>query len=185
MIPSFDRCMELTRTISSETAFSDDELDALYRTLLRVDRGRVIVEIGCQLGRSSSMILQLAPALSLVSVHIDPWTVQPDYAAGWHRMAHTTGSSHCVLQMRTDQALALQFFPDQLGLVLIDGDHTDAGVRVDLGMAERIAPGGWLLAHDYGRDSLPDVYAVLTPYVNDGRWRASVPAGSLGIWQRI
>ena len=92
---------------------------------------------------------------------------------------------HCVFQMRTDQVLAIEEFPVNIDLLLIDGDHTEDGVRKDLGMAERIRIGGILTSHDYGRDSLPDVYAVLYLYTSDGRWEDLGIAGTLGCWRRI
>jgi len=181
---TFDQAMVLTRGVSSRDAFEDVECERLWTLLQAVPEDGIVVEIGCQLGRSSSLVLQSAKAKGFLSVHIDPWTSQPDFALQWHVMAWRIDVPHVVLQMRTDQVLE-QGWPLDIDLLLIDGDHTEDGVRKDLGMAERIRIGGILTAHDYGRHALPDVYAVLEPYTSDGRWEDLGIHGTLGSWRRI
>ena len=181
---TFSDAMVLTRTISSPTAFDDQECERFWDLLVQVPEDGIVVEIGCQLGRSSSLVLQAAKDRGFLSVHIDPWTVQPDFARQWHALAWEIDVPHCVFQMRTDQVLDIEW-PVGIDLLLIDGDHTADGVRKDLGMAERIKPGGILTAHDWMRDSLPDVETVLAPFVTDGRWEDLGAAGTLGCWRRI
>src|SRR6185437_2373156 len=167
---SFEEVMTLTRTVSSSTAFEDEECRALYDLCATVSQNGLVVEIGCQLGRTSSIILQVAKEIGYTSVHIDPWTVQPDFAASWHQMAWNVDVPHVVLQMRTDQALELQGFLRGIDLLLIDGDHTEHGVRIDTRMADRVRTGGILCAHDYGRNSLPDVWKVMSEYAVLPKW---------------
>ena len=178
---TFDQAMVLTRMVSSATAFDEDECSRFWDLLVQVPKNGLVVEIGSQLGRSSSLILQ-AGLGRFQSVFIDPWTSQPDYARQWHEMAWNHGP-HTVFQMRTDQVLKHSLGPREIDLLLIDGDHTEDGVRKDLGMAGRIKPGGILCAHDFGRFSLPDVYAVISPFVKDG-WEDLGIAGTLGCWKR-
>lgn len=179
---TFDQAMVLTRTISSATAFEDAECERFWNLLTQVPMGGVVVEIGCQLGRSSSLVLQASELRGFHSIHIDPWTVQPDYARGWHELAFSR--PHVVFEMRTDQVLEHPLGPRGIDFLLIDGDHTADGVRKDLGMARRIKPGGVLTAHDFGRDSLPDVFEVLSPFVAGEEWEDLGAAGTLGCWRR-
>lgn len=182
---TFDEVMKLTRTVSSETAFDDAECRALYTLCSAVPVGGTVVEIGCQLGRTSSIILQCARD-RFHSIHIDPWTVQPDYYAGWCRMAHATEVPHQVMMMRTDQAHAvIGQYGLLVDLLLVDGDHTAHGVMTDM---EKAAPwvrsGGVLCAHDYQRESLPDVAEVLDKYMVEPKWEFLGVAGTLGMWRR-
>lgn len=56
---------------------------------------------------------------------------------------------------------------------------------VDTHMADLVRPDGVMCAHDYGRDSLPDVYAVINAYVDLGGWEYLGVAGTLGMWRRL
>jgi predicted O-methyltransferase YrrM len=182
---AFEDAMQITRGVSSETAFDDTELRALYDLLLEVPKGGIVTEIGCQIGRSSSLILQCARD-NFLSVHIDPWTVQPDFAAQWHDMAWKIGVPHVVYQMRTEDVLNIRQLPPFVDLLLIDGDHTEAGLLVDVKMAEYcIRFGGILCAHDYGRDSLPDVERVLSKSLKSPYWNQLGLSGTLGCWRRL
>ena len=179
---SFDEVMKLTRTVSSHTAFDDEECRALYDLCSLVATGGVVVEIGCQLGRTSSIILQCARD-KFHSFHIDPWTVQPDYYAGWCKMAHSMGVPHTVMMMRTDQAITR--ISVEFDILLVDGDHTEAGVTTDMELAApRVVKGGILCAHDYQRPSLPEVTEVLDKYMIEPDWTHLGTAGTLGMWRR-
>lgn len=182
---SFDQVMELTRTVSSETAFSDPECAALYELCCAVPFGGLVVEIGCQLGRTSSIILQVGRDAGYRSVHIDPYTEQLEYLFPWIKLAHGIGTPFTFCCMRTDQAHAEWGWARGIDLLLIDGDHTEAGVHKDTKFAEEfVRPGGILCAHDYGRESLPDVYTVLRKFCVPPDWSAVGIAGTLGIWKR-
>lgn len=178
---SFEEVMQLTSGVSGNAAFEDEECHALYDLCAAVPHDGLVVEIGCQLGRTSSIILQCSPG-RYRPVFIDPWTVQPDYMHGWMGMAHALDIPFTCRMMRTDQALPN--WKDPIDLLLIDGDHTEHGVRIDTGMAEFVRIGGVMCAHDYGRDSLPDVFAVLNKYI-DARWEFLGVAGTLGMWRRV
>ena len=180
---TFNEVMTLARTVSSHTAFDDEECRALYDLCCAVPEGGIVVEIGCQLGRTSSIILQCARD-RYHSIHIDPWTVQPDYYAGWCKMAHATEVPHTVMMMRTDQAMTLINW-DEFDLLLVDGDHTEHGVRTDMELAaSRVVNGGVICCHDYGRESLPDVWNVVNQYLVEPKWTHIGTSGTLGMWRR-
>lgn len=190
---TFDQVMELTRRVSSHTAFEDAECAALYELCCAVLSNGLVMEIGCQLGRTSSIILQVGRDRGYRSVHIDPYTEQLEYLVPWIKMAHSIGQPFTLCCMRTDQLHATEqmFTMTEFGiqppvdLLLIDGDHTEDGVRKDCKFADWVVgAGGILCAHDYVEESLPDVYTVLRKFCVPPDWEAVGVAGTLGIWKR-
>lgn len=186
---TFEEVMQLTRTVSSATAFDDAECKAMYDALQEVSFGGLVVEIGCQLGRSSSIITQCA-ANKFHSIHIDPYTSQPDYLRGWHEMMCRVGGdfehSYTHLCMRTEQAAwhLERLCRDGIDMAFIDGDHEYPGVMIDLHLvAEKVKTGGLLTMHDYGRDSLPGVFKAANEYI-DNRWEPIGVFDTLGVWRR-
>src|SRR5947207_6852288 len=60
---TFDEAWAYTSTISSETAFSEQEGRALFTTVLTgLARASTIVEVGCEYGRSTSLLAQAVKA---------------------------------------------------------------------------------------------------------------------------
>jgi len=187
-VPLFEEVMLITRKVSGSPALEDPEAKALYDCCVQIPTKGIVVEVGCQLGRSSSVILQVGQAIGYHSVFIDPYTEQPEYLKGWVEMMHRVGGvrehAFTLLCMRTQQA---GWLLDRLGAIdmaFIDGDHEQAGVETDLRLvAERIKRGGYLTAHDYGRESLPTVKAAIDGWM-DFRWQQMEGAGTLGVWRR-
>ena len=176
--------MRLTRTVSSETAFEDAECLSLYEHCMTQQSNSVVVEIGCQLGRTSSIITQVGKYRGYQSIHIDPYIDDPAYLLEWHRMMHAIGNPYIHFCMPSKMAYAELRLLGPIDLLLIDGDHTEDGVREDCSVAgEIVKSGGVMLAHDYGRDSLPDVWRVMNKYTAQG-WESLGAAGTLGGWRR-
>lgn len=183
MSKSFDEVMQFTRNVSSHTAFEDEECKALYDYCLKVPRGGTVAEIGCQLGRTSSIIAQLSGDVGYRSIHIDPYTYQIDLVQQWIVMMHKIGEPFTFMCMRSGQA---DLDAAETDLLLIDGDHTLGAVRTDCGLAmEIIKPGGYMLAHDYGRESLPDVYQAVNEFMQHAPFKPIGVYGTLGVWQRL
>jgi predicted O-methyltransferase YrrM len=178
--------MAVTAGVSSATAFSDIECASLYHRCMGVLQGGIVVEIGCQLGRSSSIIAQVGKERGYHSIHIDPYTYQLEYLSGWISMMHRIGGIWTHLCMRTDQAEwhIRQLALDNIDLALIDGDHEARGVRIDCRVVgNNIKSGGVLLAHDYGHPHLPGVKQGMDEYI-DYQWTPLVTVGTLGAWSR-
>src|SRR5438876_9812604 len=99
MIPAFEDVMQLTRTVSGEPACTDFDARALYDCLIQVPAGGLVVETGCQIGRSSSLIAQMARGIGFHSVHIDPYCTEPpgvaspsvEYMCSWVTMMRNIG----------------------------------------------------------------------------------------------
>lgn len=186
---TLDEVMQLTRTVSSATAFDDAECKAMYDACQTVPFGGVVVEIGCQLGRSSSLLAQCA-LNKFHTIHVDPFTDQPDFLKQWHEMMWAIGGRdhfYTHLCMRTGQALwQLKMLGDDgIDLAFIDGDHEYPGVMMDLEiLGPLIKPGGLLTMHDYGRDSLPGIYQAASEYIKADEWEHVGVYGTLGVWRR-
>ena len=177
--------MSLTATVSSATAFSNEECAALYKFCCQQTPISKVVEIGCQLGRTSSIIAQVGKAIGYHSIHIDPYTQQFEYLRGWIEMMHGIGNPFTLHCMRTDQARAELTRLGGIDLLLIDGDHTEDGVKKDCMTAgEVVRSGGFMCAHDFGRESLPDVERIMSAYATAPKWKAIGVYGTLGVWQR-
>lgn len=188
-IPSFAQVMEITGKISGNAALEDPEAQALYNACLTVPPDGILVEIGCQLGRSSSLIAQVGRAIGFHSIHIDPYTEQPDYLKGWTETMYRVGGEwdheFTLCCMRTEQAAWLLSKIGQIDLAFVDGDHEAPSVRIDLQLvANRIKQGGLLTAHDYANEGLKGVQDAINPYVCDGHWDHLGTYGSLGVWRR-
>ena len=184
-IPPFDQIMTLTRTVSSATAFSDEECAALYDLCRQQQALSNVVEIGCQLGRTSSIIAQVGKAIGYHSIHIDPYTQQFEYLRGWIEMMHGIGSQFTFHCMRTDQARIELSRLGGINLLLIDGDHTEDGVKKDCMTAgELVRKGGIMCAHDFTQESWPEVERIMRAYATAPKWKPIGVYGTLGVWQR-
>src|SRR5229473_2499733 len=106
MIPTFDEVMRLTSAISSYEVFQPTECEAMYDTLLQLPDGATVVEVGCDFGRSSSLIFQLARAKNFLTIHVDPWLDYPDRASEWMRVMCESLAYHpfILLRMTTEEA---------------------------------------------------------------------------------
>lgn len=182
MIP-FNEVMNLTSTISSHTAFEDEECRAYYDLAASLAPGSTIVEIGLQFGRSSSIVLQVAKDQGHHYIGVDPFIEPPEAEQAWVEMADRVGAVY-RLEVVTSQQWAGLYHPTPIDLALIDGDHSYQGVTTDIGIiAPRIAPGGYMCFHDYGRDSLPEVYAAISDWGGAGFTYVGT-YGTLGVWRK-
>ena len=69
---SFERAMEITKGVSAEAALTTTECKAFWNYLLQMPADGLFVEVGCQYGRSSSLIAQAKKDFGFRSIHIDP-----------------------------------------------------------------------------------------------------------------
>src|SRR5580765_421589 len=171
---TFEQVMENTKHVSAPDALQDVECKALYDSLMKVSPGGIVVEIGCQLGRSSSIILQMQSLIGYHPIHIDPYTDQPDYMKGWIDMMWRLGDNRehewTFMCMRSQQAEWLMSRIGEIDLAFVDGDHEYPTVIHDLHfVGDRIKRGGLLTAHDCANEGLPGVKQALTEYI-DPRW---------------
>lgn len=128
-------------------------------------KAKVIIEVGCYLGRSTKV---LADNCSGKIYAVDPWDefypdkngdkhpINPDVYEDFERNLEKEIASGKVvpIQDRFHGQLRLPL----TDLIFLDGDHRYATVMHDLIVAEKfINPGGIVAGHDYGHSDWPGV----------------------------
>lgn len=184
-LPSYDEVMALTGTISNIHQLQLVECEAMYETLCELPDGATIVEVGCDEGRSSSIIFQLAQAKNFLTIHIDPWQWFPDRAKQWMGMMceRCSYQPFILLRMTTEEAAAFieRLTPQGIDLAFIDGSHDQDVVEKDMQIvASRVKPGGFLTAHDYPSGGVTE---AIDPFVASG-WSKRKQACGFGVWRR-
>lgn len=199
---SFERVMDFTRTISSETAYSEAECRLLYESAMALESGAFVVEVGCEYGRSSSVLAQVGREKRLILSFIDPFddcTIGDEFCA----MLRHFDVDWTVYKCKTQEVLTLdQYvngnqaklnplnaklpFPRTVDLLHIDGDHTREGITTDCQvLLPLVVKGGVVLAHDYGRDSLPDVKPTLDSFLVEPKWKLEEMAETCARWRKV
>jgi cephalosporin hydroxylase len=182
MTLTFDQAMQLTRTVSSNAAFEDEECKAYFDVLMTLQVGDLVVEVGLEYGRSSSIALQVARERELRYVGID---IAPkmEWFDKLSKLAKSLGPRFRYLtEDSKDVNLA-----EPIAAILIDGDHSYAGVLADCNtFLPAVVAGGYAMFHDYKRESLPEVTGAVDDYMAmHTRWDHIECAGTLSIWQKV
>ena len=187
MIPTFEEVMTITSRISVHEILEPAECQAMYDTLLQLPDGATVVEVGCDYGRSSSLILQLARAKNMLTIHIDPWQDHPDRASEWMQVMSERLPYHpfILLKMTTMEAAwyLMRLTPRDIDLAFIDGSHDQNVVEQDLKIvADRVRPGGFLTAHDYPSAGVSE---AIDAYVISGWEKVRQADPGFGVWRRM
>ncbi|MEU9969636.1 class I SAM-dependent methyltransferase [Streptomyces malaysiensis] len=148
-----------------------DEGLALYAAAVRAGAlGLPLVEVGTYCGRSTILLADAARVAGTVAVTVDHHRGSEEQQPGWEyhdpdvvdpevgrmdtlptfrRTLHQAGLEDHVIAVvgRSPQVAAVWGRP--VGLVFIDGGHTDEHASADYeGWAPHLAPGGLLVIHD-------------------------------------
>lgn len=162
---NFEDVYKLTDTISSETAYSREESEALFNVLDLIPPESTIIEVGCEFGRSTSILAQVAVERNHKLILIDPFITGGHPWARCMNMLLTVRPKFTLHCMKTNEVNP-ELLPRDVGLIHIDGDHTLMGVYRDINcLAWRVKSGGFACFHDYGRESLPDVKLAISKYL--------------------
>jgi predicted O-methyltransferase YrrM len=184
-LPTLDEVMSITSTVSQNSILEPVECAAMYDTICQLPDGATIVEVGCDLGRSSSIILQLAKPKNFLTIHIDPWRWFPERAGAWLSTMNERCAYHpfILLRMTTEEAVSIikALSPQGIDMAFIDGSHDQPLIVTDLtAVASRIKPGGFLTAHDYPSAGVAE---EVDKFVASG-WTKHNQAGGFGVWRR-
>lgn len=190
---TFEQAYAVTDTIGDVRSFSKNEARRYWDLLIQLPNDAVIVEIGLQWGRSSSLVAQASAWRSRrLHIGIDPFIDPPEAKESWLDLMDKFGHIYALWDIRSDDSkLAVRWIRDYptVNIALIDGDHWPAGVENDIHLlAPLIKPGGYLLFHDYGV-GLPNVYPSVEPtFVRSlmpAGWVEEEPADTLGVWRKL
>jgi len=159
---TFRQAIELTSTVGSNASYEDDALEMLWFAAASLPRLSQIVEIGCEYGRSSSLLLQLARERGYQGPHfVDPFLTYSGYSATAFIQVMIKIKHHFHLHVMTTRE-AYPSLPLLINLLHIDGDHTSQGLQIDCDLLlPRIISGGYAVFHDYGEIGLPEVKPVV------------------------
>jgi cephalosporin hydroxylase len=177
---TFESAMVLTRTVGSHTSFEDPECHAYFDLLMTLPPDSLIVEVGLEYGRSSSIALQVAGYRNLKY-----WGIDIDVKDEWLQASYRLNPRPWMYVAKTKSSNTT---PDcDISAILIDGDHSHNGVIADCEhFLPHVVVGGYAMFHDYGRDSLPEVYQAVNDYLTPRlEWSHVGVYGTLGIWRRI
>ena len=179
---TFHDCMQLVRTVSSETAFDEAECLTYYNLLMSLEPHALVIEVGLQFGRSSAVALQVCKAQNMRYWGIDPFIEPPEAEAKWMELAHTVGGPFKLSRMTANQVI----MGEPIDLILIDGDHSYQGVHDDCAhFMPKVRQGGYACFHDFERKSLPAVTNAVKDYMDGNQhWIKHAQAGTLGVWRR-
>lgn len=153
---TFEQAYEHTSKVSSHTAYSEAECRLLFEVAMRTPRGGVMVEIGCEYGRSTSMLLQIAKELG-AELHL----VEPHPKPELIEMLCNLSYPFILYVSKSGVTYGL---PDTFHFLHIDGDHDYEGVMSDLQMFVPFTE-GYVICHDFERESLPDVTRAIRSYL--------------------
>ncbi len=185
---TFDQVYAVTDKISDVRSFSENEARCYWGLLTQLPAEAVVVEIGLQWGRSSSLVAQAALAQGFMHIGIDPFVDPPEARLALVKLMDRFGHKF-ILVKEHSQTLHGRFHMD-VDLALIDGDHSPEGVENDVRLLmPLVKPGGYLLFHDYGV-SLPNVYPSVEPEFvrlcmpREG-WVEVGTVDTLGVWRKL
>ncbi|MEU9559986.1 class I SAM-dependent methyltransferase [Streptomyces fumanus] len=189
-----------------------DEGLALYAAAVTAGRlGLPLLEVGTYCGRSTLLLADAARRSGVTAVTVDhhrgseeqqpgweyhdPETVDPelgvmDTLPAFRRTLYRAGLEEHVLALvgRSPQAAALWQAP--VGLVFVDGGHTDEHAGADYeGWAPRVAEGGLLVIHDVFPDPVDEFtgqapYRVYLRALASGAFTEVSATGSLRVLRR-
>uniref|UniRef100_UPI0030F38F13 class I SAM-dependent methyltransferase n=2 Tax=Streptomyces sp. GSL17-111 TaxID=3121596 RepID=UPI0030F38F13 len=187
-----------------------DEGLALYAAAARAARlGHPLLEVGTYCGRSTILLADAAREAGVTAVTVDHHRGSEEQQPGWEyhdpglvdpevglmdtlpsfrRTLHAAGLEDHVLALvgHSPQAAALWGTP--LGLVFVDGGHTDEHAHADYaGWVPHLADGGLLVVHDVFPDPADGgqaPYRVYRRAMDSGAFTEEPGTGSLRVLRR-
>ncbi|MEU9338712.1 class I SAM-dependent methyltransferase [Streptomyces sp. NPDC048290] len=190
-----------------------DEGLALYAAARTAGRlGLPLLEIGTYCGRSTLLLADAARASGVTALTVDhhrgseeqqpgwdyhdPETVDPelgvmDTLPAFRRTLRRAGLEDHVVALVGQSPRIARLWATPLGLVFIDGGHTDEHATGDYeGWGPWVAPGGLLVIHDVFPDPVDEFtgqapYRVYLRALESGAFREDSATGSLRVLRRV
>ena len=137
-----------------EGAFSPEEAKVLFNKSMICGDISNIVEIGSYLGRSSTVLGQVAKYRNHNLTCIDPFIdgcgniKAKDMEKHFRQNMDSLNLKYELLAMKSEDAVKI--YDKEISLLFIDGDHTKQGVKKDKELwLPKVKVGGYALFHDY------------------------------------
>jgi MMP 1-O-methyltransferase len=187
-----------------------DEGLALYQAARAAVPLGPLLEIGTYCGKSTLYLAAAALEGGGVVVTVDHHRGSEEHQPGWEyhdpslvdpavgridtlpvlrHTLHSAGVEHVVIPIVGDSARVARVWSTPLGLVFIDGSHTEqAAARDYQGWAPRVAPGGLLVIHDVFPDPADGgqaPYHIYREALHSGRFAEESVTGSLRVLRRV
>jgi SAM-dependent methyltransferase len=136
--------------------------DAETEELVRLTKGRVVLEIGSAFGYSA---IAMARGGANYVLSVDPHIMSQSSLAEMHAnvKAYGVGDRVGIVVARSREIMStLVACNARVDAVFVDGDHSASAVRADTACARvLLAHDGILICHDYGYGSWPGVKVAL------------------------
>lgn len=187
----------------------DDEGDLLHRLARRQLAHGPVLEVGTYCGKSAVYLGAAAREVGGVVFTVDHHRGSEEHQPGWEyhdpsladghgrldtlgrfrRTLADSGLEPYVIAVLGRSADVAEVWHSPLGMVFIDGGHTDEAARADFeGWAHRIVSGGLLVIHDVFPDPADGGQAPYTVYrhaLDGGSFAERRVEGSLRVLQRV
>lgn len=167
---NFDEIFAQAETIVG--APTKEELKLLYDCALQFPSSTtLVVEIGCDQGKSTSVLAEVAKDRNYMLYTVDDFS----YEDGKYRevfeanMARLGLGRYIVLVESKSKNAASSFIDNSINLLFIDGDHSAKGVDTDCRLwLPKLRNGGIVLFHDYEPQTFKPLMEVVDKHT--GSW---------------
>jgi predicted O-methyltransferase YrrM len=201
---------ELRRHAEAAPGFMpQDEGLGLYAAALAAAPLGPLLEIGTYCGKSTLYLAAAARAGGSVVITVDHHRGSEEHQPGWEyhdptlvdpavgridtlpvlrRTLHRAGVDDLVIAIVGDSASVARVWSTPVGLVFIDGGHTEQAAQRDYeGWAPMVLPGGLLVIHDVFPDPADGgqaPYHIYQQALHSGQFAEESATGSLRVLRR-
>jgi predicted O-methyltransferase YrrM len=208
--PVVNLAPDLARAAAAAKGFMpDDEGIALYETALAYAGRGPVLEVGTYCGKSTVYLGAAARAGGTTVVTVDHHRGSEEHQAGWEyhdptlvdprtgkidtlgafrALMAATGLEEHVIAIVGRSADVARLWRTPLGMLFVDGGHTDAAAQADYeGWARWVAPGGALAIHDVFPDPSDGgqaPYRIYRRALDSGAFTEARVQGSLRVLER-
>jgi predicted O-methyltransferase YrrM len=187
-----------------------DEGFALYEAARDAASVGPLVEIGTYCGKSTIYLAAAARERGGVVITVDHHRGSEEHQPGWEyhdpglvdpavglidtlpvlrRTLHDAGVEDVVVAIVGRSGTVAGWWTTPVGLVFIDGGHTEQAARTDYeGWARHVAPGGLLVIHDVFPDPADGgqaPYHIYLEAIHSGQFAEESATGSLRVLRRL
>ncbi len=142
------------------------DVDLIREVVAKLPSGATIVDVGAGSGTTALAVFAERTTMHLVSIEADVSIMN------WARQAvENIGASELWDDRVEDAIEAAASFPDaHASFIILDAAHDEDAVRAELeAWLPKLAPGGYLLVHDYEAYTAPNFYpgvkAAVDPFI--------------------